>query len=628
MTTATMVGNGGEHERRRSLSGRSPTEVVRSSGLPGPLAELVLAVTGKTRLWNRERVSVARELCGHFLDGLDAGATAEELKASFGDPRRTARLITRAKKRNRPWAWRAFRKTAQTVWVLLALLVVFYGWSTVRYYSGTPTITFNVQAEMNAASLAVPLDERGWPHYRDAARRLAAAKFGETVEKIDGWPNPRPGTPEWGAACAAVDAVRPALEQVRLGASKARSACVLSSKGPAEGKLGIPDGERVDPKENPIGLGVLLPQLSVYRQHARLLAFEANRAAYEGRGADAVSAIEQMLALSRHSGEDGTLIAQLVSLAISNLTFDTLNRAVRDRPALFSEGQLVRLAHGVGAYAPNSLGGDGAWRPNLRLERRAFEDLLQRFYTDDGDGDGRLCDGLSTYASEFGVTEPMAGAFFKPVLATVVARRKETAEYYDRMMDRFESENAKPPYLRDRDGLERDIEALRAGAGVRNSLVELMVPSLTQVTSSFDVARAQRDALAAGLAVELYFRRQGRFPASWGEMVPLQLPAAPIDPWSGRALVLRAGAGAGGRPLIYSVGADKIDNGGVIGTPWSPINAATSPVFPAVSGDIPTGDWVLWPQVEPAGDASPMKGAPVSSGRGFTWGWLGSLMGR
>jgi hypothetical protein len=606
---------------------------VRGSGLPPTLADAVLAVTGKTRLWPWERTDVARELCGHFLDGLEAGATPEELRASFGDPRATAKLITRAKKRNRPIAWRAMKRTVQAVGLLLALLVVWYLWNVARYYSGSPTIKINLQAEINTPSLAVPLEQRGWPLYRDAARELHAASFSVTVGQIDGWPNVKPGTEQWAAACKAVDAVGPALEKIKRATAMARSAFVVDTKAVPTGDRPIPDGERADPRANPIGMGILLPQLSIYRQHARLLSFDLLRAAWEGRADDATRTVESLLTLSRHASEDGTLIGQLVSVAIAHLAFDTLNTAVRDYPALFSDDQLRRLAHRVGSFSPGPDDTAKPWQADLRVERREFEDLLQRFFTDDGQGDGRLCDGMRYYSDEFGAVRPRAEKLLNPVLAGVVAGRKETHDLFNRLLDRHETENAKPLYERDRRAVDREIDEALGSLGIRNSLAALMVRSLSHSGRPFDVGRTLRDATAAGLAVELYKRKTGSFPSSWSDLTPGMLPSAPIDPWSGRALGFKPGAGQGGRPLIYSVGADKTDNGGTIGTPWDVISAWSSPMIHGFNGMTGTGDWVIWPKPEPTGErpqAGPvggMLGGAPERRPAYQWGWVGSLLG-
>ena len=68
--------------------------------LPAPIPDTIRTTTRKTRLWRLEQTDVARELIAHFRDGLNAG-TPPELVAAFGDPVITARLIRRAKKRNR-----------------------------------------------------------------------------------------------------------------------------------------------------------------------------------------------------------------------------------------------------------------------------------------------------------------------------------------------------------------------------------------------------------------------------------------------------------------------------------------------------------------------------------------------
>ena len=55
----------------------------------------------------------------------------------------------------------------------------------------------------------------------------------------------------------------------------------------------------------------------------------------------------------------------------------------------------------------------------------------------------------------------------------------------------------------------------------------------------------------------------------------------------------------------HSVGADRVDDGGVINTPWFPDAARSMATFPALTGDIPTRDWVLWPMVDRVGDPPP-----------------------
>ena len=79
--------------------------LLRESGIPEPAQTLIRHLVRKTRLWRREQHEVASELITHFAGGLDAGQSIDELRSSFGDPKASAKLIRRAKKRNRPLLW-------------------------------------------------------------------------------------------------------------------------------------------------------------------------------------------------------------------------------------------------------------------------------------------------------------------------------------------------------------------------------------------------------------------------------------------------------------------------------------------------------------------------------------------
>ena len=95
--------------------------LVNNAGLPHSLAALVLDVTRRTRLRRREQVDVARELLAHFCDGLESGATGDALSAGFGNPVQAAKLIRRAKKRNRSLLWHAWVNTWRTIGAVLLL---------------------------------------------------------------------------------------------------------------------------------------------------------------------------------------------------------------------------------------------------------------------------------------------------------------------------------------------------------------------------------------------------------------------------------------------------------------------------------------------------------------------------
>jgi hypothetical protein len=85
--------------------------------------------------------------------------------------------------------------------------------------------------------------------------------------------------------------------------------------------------------------------------------------------------------------------------------------------------------------------------------------------------------------------------------------------------------------------------------------------------------RAYRRAYAAleetGLALERFRQREGEYPTSLHELVPDDLSRLPTDPFAGRAQILSyRGAEYGkGRILLYSVGPDGGDHGGLVRDP-------------------------------------------------------------
>jgi hypothetical protein len=111
----------------------------------------------------------------------------------------------------------------------------------------------------------------------------------------------------------------------------------------------------------------------------------------------------------------------------------------------------------------------------------------------------------------------------------------------------------------------------------------------------------------------LFKLRNGRYPTGWDELVPSILPTVPIDPWTGKALGYRANAGAldAGRPLIYSAGFDKRDDGGEF-------------AFSEQSAQWTGRDWALWPTLPPP--PPPTGSGGISAG--FGWTWMGMFWGR
>src|SRR5436190_8627924 len=135
---------------------------IEASGLPAQAKDVVRRIVKRTGLWLSEKVDVAEELIAHFSDGIESGASVEALIDKFGEVRKAAKLIRRAKKRNRPLPWHILRALG---WMLAGTLAI-YGVLAARFLLGHPSPKVDYVAAMNQRLEAVPQEQRAWPIYR------------------------------------------------------------------------------------------------------------------------------------------------------------------------------------------------------------------------------------------------------------------------------------------------------------------------------------------------------------------------------------------------------------------------------------------------------------------------------
>jgi hypothetical protein len=132
---------------RGRITGRLDiSALLDNCDLPKDATDCVGRVVKRTRLWRLEKIDLADELLAHFLDGLEAGTPVAKLLTDFGDEKQAARLIRRAKIRQRPWLWHVMRWCGRS----LACLTVFYLVLVAYYFSGSPTVSVNYLAKLNA----------------------------------------------------------------------------------------------------------------------------------------------------------------------------------------------------------------------------------------------------------------------------------------------------------------------------------------------------------------------------------------------------------------------------------------------------------------------------------------------
>ncbi len=312
-------------------------------------------------------------------------------------------------------------------------------------------------------------------------------------------------------------------------------------------------------------IGYLLPSLGKYRNFARLNGSRMYLAHQAGDDAEMAQAYEETLALARISSHGSFLIEYLVGIAIDQLAFNELRNELVERVP--SEEVLVRLLAAM----------DRQQMPPIRQivegERLAVLDTIQWTHTDDGRGSGRLItSNLSQLSGMWGGLGGSTGSWLQDAGSWKIMNlggaafpsKAANIRKVTQIFDLIEGAMGKPFYQRD--NAEATVDALTEALPQRYVLLRMMLPATGKAMQSNDHEVACREGTRAMIAVELYKKRYGTYPATIDELSPRILARPPIDPFTGKGFgyrVLEAGKDPSGRGyLLYSFGADQTDNGG------------------------------------------------------------------
>ena len=575
---------------------------VASAGLPAPAADLVRRVVRRTRLWRGERADVARELSGHFAEGLAAGESAGDLVAAFGDERVAARLIRRAKRRGRPLVWKALRLAE---WGVVGLGVGYAGLAA-YFHAGRPTPTVDYVAVLNAHAASVPPADRAWPIYREALLAIGYGT-GESNEKFwdeynalfddrDSAGNDR--EPPTADRDAWLRSHAGAIALARRAAAAPALGFVLGPAGPADDPALFGPAPSAD--YGPPTVAVSLPFLNSFRFLADVLRHDAEAARRQRDRGRLLGDVDALLGTARQLRvNDNLLLTDHVAFGIQGTAVGQIAETLQVTPDLLADGDLRDLAHhlsGPGVAADLfSLSGD----------RATFRDVVQSTYTDGGPGGGRLTHEGLKYLGGWRPTPGLAfqwnvAAWTGPAAMASTPLRDELLRRFDARADAIEADWHRP--LREVVGPTSDTGASGRRAAADSRAVDWstfgvladFVGSHSQLQTSAERYLGHRDGVTVALALELYRRRHGTYPDSLDALVPDLLPAVPVDRITGDPVRYRL---LDGRPVVYSVGADGDDDGGrvPVGATSGEPEPYTAAVWGVAPGEATDGDWVLHP---------------------------------
>lgn len=560
-------------------------ELIAAAGLPDPVAQRIATIVRSTRLWKSEQSDIARELIAHAHDALAAGGTPEEIAKTLGDPANVAPLLRRSARRKRPWHWHARHRALEGVGVALLALIGVYAVLFIRFNTGSPEVKHDFIAELNERNSRYHADEKAAPAYESLAYAWEPLKdrlYEQARELDDGtddwdrvaaiyrFPNAQSDLPGYDSFLLAYRTVLPEIEQAVAASSLPTLGIPYSDRheeftaedGTVRRRVLPPtDGAAFDASV----VKVLIPWFGYARDAARLIAFDAVLAAGNGDADRAARSLTAVFDTARLIGREHMLIASLVSMAIQALGEAVTLRLIHDHPGLLNESHLTAIAHAAGESGRISRDLD------FGSERRMFHDFLQRAYTDDGRGDGRLTaegiqlirfytDAAADATDAASRPATLGTRLAGPVMMASSASRAELRAVYDRMIAHLETSlrgSPSNPAFQDR---HAEFEAFiqRIHEDPRHWVVLTAIPAFETAVYDAHESKAHTDATLTAIALHAHRHRIGRWPESLAELTPDLLPAVPEDPFDpGQPIKYRL---IDGTPHLYFVGADGVDN--------------------------------------------------------------------
>ncbi len=229
----------------------------------------------------------------------------------------------------------------------------------------------NFTAEHNARVAEVPEEERAWTHIS----RMTSI-FPEGAVSLHRWPSVWPGDPGWEEA----EAHLRDQEQNLVLAHRA-AACTIFGRYWSEDESLPLIGIARD--ENPPLFTTFQVMIGDIQRVWRLLVAECLSGVHRKDSGAVVRSITAHFKYANLVAGEGLLIYDLVAIAGLNQVIGNCHRILREYPDLLGEEDLVAIQRAADENEKAM--------PGLHLgELRLMDDLLQRIYTDDGDGDGKF----------------------------------------------------------------------------------------------------------------------------------------------------------------------------------------------------------------------------------------------
>lgn len=256
-----------------------------------------------------------------------------------------------------------------------------------------------------------------------------------------------------------------------------------------------------------------------------MLLLEARVAAHRGNPAAVAQSIHAIFGTCRAVEEDPLVMSHLVRVAMAEIAINELQVALEsvefsdaDLRMLRDDVQVIDYRRGVerALIGERTLGLSAFRNPEMPLRMRANKEDLALY--------------LSTYSKYIAASRQP----YPEALSLADAATQEINELrFSTMLNR-----------------------------IRYQFASVMSPSADAVFGASARGTATANCADVALAIEQFHRANGKLPQTLAQLVPQHLAVVPIDPMDGQPLryVVREDG-----YLLYSVGRNKVDDGGVMG---------------------------------------------------------------
>jgi hypothetical protein len=526
--------------------------------LPFSAADFINRVIKKMRYRRKVRRDVQAELQTHFEDELKECKTdeqreqkARQLVAGFGDVKLLAILLRRAKKRCRPPWRKAIVRSFQAVGIVILYILI----CSAPLFIGRPGVSVNYAHWLNDKAKAGRAEsENAYPYY-DKAVAASVEMPGWLFESKVKWP------------ADFNDVEMQQLLQCINDNNKALELIIEGTKRPYY--WAIHSTAEADFFHGAIRDNALRENLWGYREVARALNWRSRYKAYEVNVESALEDCVSLVKFGRHQQGKGLLTEQFVGVAIETLAHGSISVIIEkaDVPADVLKNIQERLQDEF-ARSGEVINLDG--------EKVFLYDYIQRSFTDDGEGGGRmLVRGLPVAVGDWRT------GLWRFVSFSFPDRREVTAkvDHYYNLTEQLLDET--PWQLHRKDESEKLDEIAK-----KSFLLKITAPAHGRIGRLCWRVKTHRVAILTMLALARFEKDKGKYPENLCTLVELgYLKEMPNDPYGAGSLVYKR---TDESFILYSLGGNFSDDGGQVAyRDDGRIKQWTS-----------EGDWVFWPVPE------------------------------